>query len=116
MTAILVAIVHTPLFEISIVLWGVIPGIVGLRFGRRRLPRQCDAPQVSAIVAVSTACRAPGVGLLAAGAVFAAVAAVATRTAGHRCWLIEAGVGGGGDALHVPGGVLFDIGPTPSIL
>ena len=104
MGAILVAVIHTPLFEISVVLWGVIPGIVGLRLGRRRLPRQSDAPQISAIVAVPTACRAPGVGLLAAGAVLAAVAAVAAAlTAGYRCWLVEAGVGWGGDALHVPG-------------
>ena len=95
----------TPLFEISVVLWGVIPGIVGLRLGRGRLSRQSDAPQISAIVAVPTACRAPGVGLLAAGAVLAAVTAVAAAltAAGHGCWLVEAGVGWGGDALHVPG-------------
>ena len=83
----------------------MIPGIVGLRLGRGRLSRQSDAPQISAIVAVPTACRAPGVGLLAAGAVLAAVTAVAAAltAAGHGCWLVEAGVGWGGDALHVPG-------------
>ena len=102
--SIIITVINTPLFEIGVILRGMIPSIIWLRFGRRRrLAAEVDAPQISAIVAVPTACRAPRVGLLAATAVIAAGAAIAPRTPRYGGGLIEALVGGLGDALHVPG-------------